>query len=182
MSFFTLFLGILTAPHTTFDRILQGPRYRYVWSMVFLAGFFICLADGARRGEIWRVLLFPLVGVALYLGLWIIAWLFSATEKLLGGTADLPELYDYLIWTLAPVMVGQIAGIIRYILPWRFWHFGWGVVEAALSIWALLLSLMFLAVVQKYSLWKALLNAILVAVIFGLPFALFWVLISLSNV
>jgi hypothetical protein len=171
LPFFEIFWGIVSAPLVTFNRVLQGPRGRHAWAMCFLTGFISGLLDFVQKGEHWSLLLFPLWAVVGYGMLWLCAWVYAVTGKWLGGTGKSPELFDYCIWLQVPNVFYRVAGIIRYLLHFSVWQFAWGAMQIVIGIWGIVIAILILAAVNKYSIGKAILNEILFLILLLTPLA-----------
>jgi hypothetical protein len=168
--FFDNFWGILTAPQTTFQQILEGPRGQGAWVLLFLSAFISCLGDVVKKGEIRYLLVFPLVALFSYLVFLLVAWIFSFTGKWIGGEGDSPELFDYLIWSLVPSTVVGVLQIIRNLNNSGLWGFGWGAAQAVAALWGFIICFLLLATAQRFSVWHALLNMFLTALFLVAPF------------
>ncbi len=164
-SFGTLFWGILTTTASTFEDILAGPPRQHVWKMLLLGGFFEGLASASEKGEFLYVLFFPIWALVGYLVLWVMAWLFSATGKWLGGRGEIGELYDSSIWSEAPMVFVNFAGFLMNLSSIGLWHYGWEIVRFGLSIWAFIISLRLISTAHRFSMGMAFLNIIIVSLL-----------------
>ena len=117
--------------------------------------------------------------------LYISAFLLSVTGKWIKGKANTLKLRAAIAWSSVPV----VASLILFIpLFFGLNNSVPGIVGLStvtmivLVVWSLVLYFSMLSEVQKFSVWKAILNQILVAIIVLIPLLILAVLLGISSV
>jgi len=173
LNFFGRFWGILTAPRTTFGRILEDPRRRYAWVLVFLTSFLGSLFLALEKGKPSLLVRFPFEALFLYSILWFHAWLYTKIGRWLGGVGTVLELFEFCTWNLTLGVIYPLARILGDLGPWPAWRSFWGVVDWGLFAWAAILYYFLLCQVHRYSLQKAIQNMVLNLAFGGLFLSLY---------
>jgi len=191
-----IFTKIWTSPQVVF-KYLNDTRYdKFVWVLLLLAGIGSAFDRASARHLGDR---FPLIGVLAicivmggifgWISYYIYAALLSWTGKWLKGNADT----DSLVRMVSHAMIPLIASLVL-VIP-QISIFGnemfqrdasmyetevWSMVmsycisfiETILSVWSIVLTVIGISEVQKFSIEKSILNMILPAVILIVPIAL----------
>ena len=196
-SFRAIFINIWTSPRKTIRWINDNGYDRYVYLLIVLMSVASVVSNGYTEGlgdrwDLFSVLLFY-VGIGALLG-WIptviYVFLLSWTGKWIKGKADFRPLLNMTAFAYIP-SVCLLANITLQILfwgndifksDWVGYDEGWGaalftvltsLVQIVLSVWTLVIFIIGISEVQKFSIWKAILNALLpiffiLFVVFGL--------------
>ncbi len=196
-TFGRIFENIWTSPRKTIRWINDSGYNNYVYLLIVLMGVTSVIANGYSEGlgdrwDLFAVLLFY-VGIGALLG-WIptviYVFLLSLTGKWIKGKADFRPLLNMTAYAYIPFTctLGIIAlqilfwGNGLFKSDWAPYEEGWAAAffalvtslgQAVLSIWTLVIFIIGISEVQKFSIWKAILNALLpiffiLFVVFGL--------------
>ena len=174
-------------PRNTIKAILKyDPKYM-VLPLAALAGITNNALDFESMDAIvggssfiGSVLVAALLGIV---GIYLFGFLFSLTGKWIGGKADALKLRAALAWGSVPV----VAGIILFVPLFFGLNTGSvgvigmsGLIALVLAIWSIVLRIGMISEVQGFSIWKAILNGILVTIIVLIPLLILAVLAGVS--
>ncbi len=198
-------LSVWTKPRATIAEMIRtNPRYGYT-ALSAMCGFPILLqwAQMFSLGLYWKATLVVIVALLLCIPVGMLAITIGSgllywTGKWIGGVgeypavraavswANLPNLVTNAIWLLfigfmgscafAPDLGTEAEAVIPVSIAWLF-LIG-GTVQLGMTVWSIVIFLVGLSEVQKFSVWKAVLNIII-------PFFLLviasWVLVFLAG-
>jgi hypothetical protein len=188
---------MLTHPRGAIRIVLQRASVRTTWVLAALAGVSQAIpramSPGSAAGDLPMAVMVPVVvGGAALLGL---GWLFlqgallTWTGRWLGGRARSGAIRAAVAWAEVPGLLGMLLWVPRYLmlgprlfarpdalagqnLPLALAGAGFGVLQTALEVWALVLLVHALAEVQEFSAARALGNLILSVVLPAAPLGL----------
>jgi len=192
-----VFTQIWFSPRKVFRHIVDTDYDKYFTVLLVLSGI-VSAFDRAERSDMGGSL--PLMGVVIITVLlgallgWISYYLYAAliswTGKWLGGEAGTLPILRILAYAMLPSIVAfvflipQIAvhGIELFKKEGHVAGGGWLsnvmmfsslIIQTVLSIWTAVLAIVGISVVQNFSMGKAIVNAILPALVIGIPLVLF---------
>jgi hypothetical protein len=180
-----IFTKIWTSPRVVMQYIHDKQYDKYATLLIFLAGISRALENASDKnlGEswsMWSILLMSgsIGGLFFIIGMYVYAALLSMTGKWLNGQGDTNSIYRVIGYSMLPNAVGLLLWLVmisfygmdafRDIEMVEVSHYGLYIVYyiiillfIALGIWSLILGVVGIAVVQKFSLIKAFLSMIL---------------------
>ena len=183
--------SIWTRPRQTISLIVnEDPEYGVLAITVF-SGISLTFMDmflGAKDREIVLVVVLPLIMIAGpvrgLLSLYVGGWLLLLVGRRLGGSASPGELRAAIAWSNVPVAASCLGWFLllaifrdelfrsRLEQGGTLGYLSGGVVtaEAVLILWGYLILAVCLSTVQRFSLWKSIINLGVTALILWLPF------------
>lgn len=188
-----IFLKIWTSPRLVFKYINDKQYGEYVTMLLILAGIYNSLDKAMLKhmGDhlpLWGVLGVAIVGGTLFgwLSYYIYAALISWTGGWLKGAGDTDSILRIMSYALIPSLVSlvflipEIAlyGIDLFKSDAQPFFFGWiddkliiflEAISVCLGTWSLILFILGIAEVQKFSIWKSILNMVLPVLFIGVP-------------
>ena len=193
-------VSIWTQPRATIQQIVDSDPEQLVLIVAGLSGFASTLNSvpdsglgfGDRYPWFYIVLFCALIGSLLgIVGLYVFSFLLHWTGKWLDGRASQPLIRAAGAWAQVPIIWGLLIWVPLIALfgqdLFRAGSFG---LESnpfspyltpilatlmVLEVWSIVLSLLCLAQVQGFSVWKALGNYVLVAAVFVIPVLLIFI-------
>jgi len=196
-----LLLRIWTQPVSTFTYILNYCPDKHIHLLLVLGGI-VRAIDRASvtsmgdKSSTVGVLFAAVIGGGLFgwMTYYFYAWIVSFTGRWINGKADARTIRVILAWSSIPAITSLIL-LIPEILIYGNDLFRsdrsnenllqticepvFSVIQIMLSVWSLALSVIGVALVQKFSSGKAILNILLGAVILVLPFVVIGILMAL---
>ncbi|WP_152392631.1 Yip1 family protein [Paenibacillus guangzhouensis] len=197
-------LHIWTRPRQVIRGVLSGEQSRRnIIILAGVSGILRALDQATSRSlgdqmNMMMVLLVSLISgfIGGFISLYLISWIMKFTGKWIGGQASFHEVLTATAWSNVILIWVGILWIPKLLL------FGYelfttatpimdanptlklllvifGVIEVVLSIWAVVVYILILSEVQKFSGWMALLNVILALVIAFLIIMAITIVISL---
>ncbi len=184
------FVWIWLRPRGVVRNLLNGPYRWWMYLFPILASFDSGLSNASESAlgnkySLAQIGAFCLVFAAIIamLSIWIGAWLLHLIGRALGGRATRRELRAAYCWSCIP-LVEIMLFWIPYLAAFgadtftsnrpRFWDPGappvllaGGLLEAALTTWAVVISLFALAEAHRFSFWRALATFLVVALVVG---------------
>ena len=189
-----IFTKIWYSPRMVFKYIHENEYEKNTVFLLVLAGIARALDHIFHRGlantmSAWQILALCIFGGGLF-G-WFSYWLYSAMTcwigDLLGGEGNTSDLLRVLSYAMLPYILGltiliygtevfksgtsMISGFTSYILV-----YGLIIIKGVLSIWTIVLCVIGVSEVQKFSIIKTILNLILPGLILILPGAILFFL------
>lgn len=188
-------------PSDTLRFILQNCPQKYVTALLVLGGISRAVGRASDKGygdtmELWAVLTlaFVLGGLFGWIGYYMYAWGMRVTGNWLDGKATTEQFRTVLAWSLVPA-IGSLVLLIPelfvigeelfksepdvYSNAIAYSYILFGLLEITLGIWSIVILVKGIAIIQKFSVWKALLNAFLPGIILLIPFVLIAVVASM---
>lgn len=162
-------LSVWTRPRDTIAKIIAFNVTHRFHLFCFLIGFVAGLPLVAPTGNLLYLVVMLLVAWPVgYLSLSINSCMFYFTGKLIKGQAAFKEIRSAICWASLPsiIFVNPLYAIMMYLVGANIIT-STGMIIMSLpivifSIWGMVLSLKIVSQVQRFSIWKALLNLILV--------------------
>lgn len=183
---------IWTQPRATIRRVVDRPALQ-VMVLAVAGGLYTGLSwcidwnvgDRYPLDPFLAVLLVVVVSALLSIPLlYLFAWVLRQTGRLLGGQADLWEIRAAIAWSVVPLLVGlallalqlpifgeklflssyTLAGLGSQLVLFVFEALGF-----VLEVWVLVVFVVALAEVQRFAIWQALVNLVLMAVAVSAP-------------
>jgi len=196
-----IFLKIWTTPRPVFKYINDNSYGKYVTVLLVFAGMLDAFdrATTQHMGNImpvWGVLLLCICGGALFgwISYYIYAALLSWTGSWLKGEGNTDSILRVLAYALIPTVLSLIPLALKIAaygngvfttegLPGANWsdmifQYGIGAVNLVLNVCTLVLYVVGISEVQKFSVWKAILNLLLPILIIGVPI---YVIVTLAT-
>lgn len=189
---------IWTQPKATIAQITAGNPNRSIWWLATIYGFcsmlnmFQSIAIGSVLGT-FGILLLALVIAPFYGYITFSVWSFVVlwVGKLFKGQGSFKTVRAAYAWSCVPITLNIPLWLLMvflfghqlflnfpeaHLLPSSqvFLLFAILIVKVVLAIWSLVIFLNALAEVQKISVFKAILNALIAAVILGIVLFIFW--------
>jgi hypothetical protein len=188
-----LFIKIWTSPRQIFRYIDDHKFDKYVKILLALAGISETFAKASSKhlGDelpLWAILGFCIIlgGLLGWFSFYIYAALISWTGRWLKGQGDTSSILRIISYSMIPSIVGLlfllpqlgIFGIELFKkdgilfgedLLSEIFGFGSMVLEYILDVWSLILCVIGLSEVQKFSTWKSIFNLLLPAIVFLVP-------------
>ena len=168
-------------PRNTIKAILKyNPKYM-VLPIVILANASAFLSDielvkfASEYSYIGLALIGAMLGVAMF---YLAALLYSITGQWIGGKADALKLRAAIAWSMLPMAAGSIL-VIPFVFAVR--NNSFAIISSILLIfqilivWAFILHVGMISEVQKFSIWKAILNGLLASMLLVLPILMLFV-------
>ena len=188
-----IFTDIWLSPRKVFKFINEQQYDRYVYLLLALAGISNAFdravnKDLGDKMSLWGIILLCIVvgGLLGWISYYIYAGLISWTGKWLKGEGDSSSILRILSYALIPIIVALIflvpqigiygkeifksdgditsAGLIPNVI-----FYGTMILEFVLAIWTIVLCVVAVAEVQKFSIAKSILNLILPVLVIGVP-------------
>ncbi len=189
-------LFMWTKPRTTIQQIIDSNPEHLVGVLAILAGFSRALDRASNRNlgdsmELPFIIMLALftgmiVGtLTLAIGSILIRW----TGKWLGGQASSKDIRAAMAWSYVPIIWALIFWGLEIIIFGKelftseapllesspsmlYLYTSLASIETIISIWAFAIFILCLGQVQKFSTWKALVNAVLAGLVFIVPLVL----------
>lgn len=191
-----IFTKIWTSPRLVFKYINDSGHSKSVWPLLVLAGISSTFDNASTRNLGDDLSLLAIIAISVIAGgllgwisFYIYAYLLNWTGKWLKAQGNVDSLIHMLAYSSIPTIVGVLFLIIQiglygngifqsdFDLSTRgltgaalLWLTFWG--ELILGIWALVLFIVGLSEVQKLSVLKAILNALLPFIVIVVPIAI----------
>ena len=188
-----IFTDIWLSPRKVFKFINEQQYDRYVYLLLALAGISNAFdravnKDLGDKMSLWGIIMLCIVvgGLLGWISYYIYAGLISWTGKWLKGEGDSSSILRILSYALIPIIVALIflvpqigiygkeifksdgditsAGLIPNVI-----FYGTMILEFVLAIWTIVLCVVAVAEVQKFSIAKSILNLILPVLVIGVP-------------
>lgn len=176
--------SIWVRPKETVRYICETNVNLYIWYIYALAGFSTTLFYVTRyQIDVWLKLLLSLVlaipvgFIAVAISSCLVYW----SGKLIKGSASYSEIRTAILWSYIPKLVSLVlfflfASVYGFDFvqvleqnpvgtPVNLWIWSYSIIEGALAIWTLVILLLGISEVQKFSVWMALLNLLIPAII-----------------
>jgi hypothetical protein len=191
-------LTIWTRPRATIARITAENPNKSLWLLAFIYGFcsmmnmFQSIALGSVLG-IFGILILAIIIAPFYGYVTFSIWSFIVlwVGKLLKGQGNFHTVRAAYAWSCVPIILNIPLWLLMVVL---FGHqlflnlpdahllpnsemlifFVILIAKVVLAIWSFVIFLNALAEVQKYSVFKAILNAVIAAVLLGVLLFIFW--------
>ena len=179
-------VSIWTRPRQTIRAIVESNPRSQLWVLLVLGGIATALNRAIYKPVGDTLPLAPILTAILIMGLvagiirvYAFPWLLRMIGTYLGGKATLPELRATAAWSMVPLIWGLLLWIPGLALYGREWFMSMHptmaqnplpalfllLVTVVLTVWSVVISVITIAEVQKFSVWKAILNAILAGII-----------------
>jgi hypothetical protein len=188
--------SIWLRPRATIQHIVDTELEKRVLALAALSGIVQTL-DNASGRNLGDTLPFPVVlGLILVLGpfvglisVYLWAWLLRSTGRWLGGQGTLAQLRTAIAWGSVPMITGGVLLLLILVLigPELFTEstprldaqptlaivvLGLILVQVVLTLWSVVTLLKCVAQVQRFSVWRALVNNLIpLLIIFGVGIA-----------
>lgn len=183
-----MFFSILTKPTQTLERILKFYPGKYLHILIIgpaMAGTLYKNPVAVFGHGAWSILLISVCIIVLWILGWIFLYLISAllswTGRMINGRADMDEFVMVIPWSYVP-LIGLLILLIPEMIVFgdslnhidlkdqkqmkTVLYFIFKILELCLSVWSLVILVKGIAVVQQFIIAKAILNLILVTVVF----------------
>jgi Yip1-like protein len=192
-------LTVWVSPRTTIRKIVDSDPHRFIVGIAWVAGALAALnLEGINSaevpvnltgpvglsslGSIGEALFAFVLGVAGVAMVYLLAMLYRWSGALLGGTGQTPEVRSALAWAQVPAIYISLLGVIvavagideptmrTQLRPAFSW---WALVQAALAVWAFVITLKMIGEVHRFSAWRAFAATILGGLaVFGAAFGM----------
>lgn len=189
--FFLAWLSIWVRPRRTIRQIIDHNPTQAVNLLGALTGIYRLLNQAAKRSwgdtmPIGEILIFAIIIGSVFgnLALSIEAQLFRWIGKKLGGKASAAQVRAAVAWSSVPeatilvlfcpltIMYGRkyFSSSIDWLTPMIYYLIlGMGLLGLLLLIWRSVLTIICLAEVHEFSIWKSLMTAVLSSLAIGIP-------------
>jgi hypothetical protein len=186
-------LGLWTAPRTTFQRILDTNPYRLIIWFALISGL---LASFITLSALWQQrpqhldFQSPLfIGAILVIGmifgiiqLYVISWLYQLTGSWLGGRGTYVGVKCAVGWSMYPMIVSHLLSIIAlfftsHLLASTLLNLA----SLIIGIWAVVIFIFLLAQAHRFSAWRALSAVLLTLLLIFVAIMLISLLIPLLS-
>lgn len=181
-------------PTETLGFILQFCPKKYVTPLLVLGGISRAIGRAADKGygdtmELWAVLTLAIVlgGLFGWMGYYMYAWGMRVTGNWLNGKANTEQFRTVLAWSLVPAIGSLVLLIPELIIIGEdlfksepdiysnaiaYSYILFGILEMTLGIWSIVILVKGTSIIQKFSVWKSILNVFLPGIIIAAPLIL----------
>ncbi len=186
-----LLLTIWTKPKQTLEFILQNCPKKYVTALLILGGITDCLNRSASKNngtDISFIIILILVilfgGLVGWLFSYIYAFLLSWTGEWLKGRAEYDKFIIVIAWANVPIICSLVLWVFKLVIfrdqlfnidtdsftgAAIFLYYSFGIIDLILGIWATVILVKGIALIQNFTIGKAILNMILPGIVLAVP-------------
>jgi len=182
---------ILTKPKLALDFIITNCPKKYLFWLITLGGIATAINGAQVNLAAHKTLSIAILVFAIILGAvfgWIssylYAWLLSWTGEWLNGHGKMNQFIVVIAWAMIPLIFNLVLLIPKFIIFGdntfsiavselnnleTFFYYLFEFIKTILSIWALIILIAGICLIQKFNLAKAILNSLLPVIVIIIP-------------